>query len=89
MNALIWVAGIVVALVVVDRLLLWIESRGWLYYRRTKPRGGAAVYHLLEMSSTFDPSIQQVIEVKVKEERKQEESGEPPGPGRGPSDLKS
>jgi len=49
-----WGLGIVVGLLVLDRLLLWFESRGWLYYRRTKKRGGGSLYHVLEMHSVFD-----------------------------------
>ncbi len=38
------------------------------------------MYHLLEMSSVFDPGIQQVIEIMVEEERRQDKSGDPPTP---------
>ncbi len=78
---LFWTAAIVVALFALDRLLLWLESKGWLYYRRNKPRGGASVYHLMELHSVFEPGIQEVIEIKVHEEQDQDESGDPPAPG--------
>jgi hypothetical protein len=29
--------GLVAAFVSLDRLCLWLEDRGWLYYRRKKP----------------------------------------------------
>lgn len=29
-----------VGLVLLDRLLLWLESRGWIFYRKRKPKGG-------------------------------------------------
>ena len=29
----------VVALVALDRLGLWMERRGWIYYRKVKPKG--------------------------------------------------
>ena len=73
-----WIVGAVAGLLTLDRLLLWAESKGWLYYRRNKPRGGAAVYHLLEMSSILDPTFTEVIEMKVQEAKQEVESGDPP-----------
>jgi hypothetical protein len=79
MHVVLWVFGALVGLFVLDRLLLWIESRGWIYYRRTKAGRGAATYHLLEWSSTLDPSMRQAQVEMVKEERREDESGAPPG----------
>ena len=69
-----------VGLFILDRILLWIESKGWIYYRRTKAGRGAATYHLLEWSSTLDPSMRQAQVEMVREERREDESGDPPGP---------
>ena len=77
-RVLVWASIAVLAVVVVDRALLWAESRGWLYYRRNKPRGGASAYHFLEMSSILDPTFNEVIEMKVQEEKQEDESGDPP-----------
>ena len=79
MRLLIWGLVIVVALLALDRLLLWFESKGWIYYRRYKPRRGASTYHLMEMHSIFEPGFEEVIEAKVHEEEKEDESGDPPG----------
>jgi hypothetical protein len=57
---LVWAIAVLVAAVVVDRLLLWAERMGLIFYRRTKGRARGAVYHMLEMHSVFDPGIQQV-----------------------------
>lgn len=78
---LIWAVGLGVGLFLVDRLFLWLETRGWLYYRRTRKRGGGSVYHALELHSVFDPSVQEIIEVKYGEEQEQDQSGDPPVPG--------
>lgn len=72
-----WAIAVVAALALVDRVLLWMESKGWLYYRRTRGRGGGAIYHMMETHSTFDPGIEEVIEAKYHEEKSQDESGEP------------
>lgn len=75
---LIWGVAIGLAVLMLDRLLLWMESRNWIFYRRSKggPRG--AIYHALEMHSIFDPGIKHVHEIQVKEEEEEDESGDPP-----------
>ena len=66
-----------IALILLDRLLLRLELKGWIFYRRTKgPRGGAT-YHVREMASVFDPGIKYVQEEIVEEEEEQDESGDP------------
>jgi hypothetical protein len=37
MTVVLVVAGLVLAVFLVDRLLLWMEWRGWIDYRRTDP----------------------------------------------------
>lgn len=69
---------ITLALLVLDRLLLWMESRGWIYWRRNRPARGASTYHMLELHSNFDPGIQHLLEVAVKEEEEEDDFGEPP-----------
>ena len=75
---IIWIAGLIVAVWFVDRALLWMESRGWIYYRRTKPGRGAMTYHLFEWNAAFDPTMRQVQEEQVREVIQEEEAGDPP-----------
>lgn len=42
---IVWGIAIVALAAIMDRLLLWMETRGWVFYRRTKGRGGGALYH--------------------------------------------
>lgn len=65
-------------LVAIHFVLSWMESHNWIYYRR-RPRHGGAQYHLLQMSSVFDPRFQQVVEIMVADERRDDESGGPLG----------
>lgn len=67
-----------VGLFFLDRLLLWAEQRGWIYYRKSKPSRGAIGYHMLEMSSVFNPSHQVVQEIQHREEKQESEAGAPP-----------
>ena len=74
-----WLVAGLVALFLLDRLLLRLEHKGWIFYRRTKgPRGGAT-YHVREMASVFDPGIKYLQEEIVEDEEEQDESGDPIG----------
>jgi hypothetical protein len=70
----------IAALLAADRLFLWMEARGWLYYRRKKPNLSGSVYHILELQSVFDPGAEQVQEIIVEDEQQEDESGDPPVP---------
>ncbi len=75
-----WVAAAVVAgLLGVDRLALWAESRGWLYWRRRRaaPRAGGGMFgELVEM---FEPSHRHVMEEQQRQDADvvQNEADEP------------
>jgi hypothetical protein len=76
------VAGVVLlAAFVLDRFLLRVEERGWINYRKHGFSRGAAQYHMLELSSIFDPAMQQTLEVRFEERKEQDDSGAPPAPG--------
>ena len=79
MEMLLWILGPVGGLLILDRLLLFFEAKGWIYYRRNKPGRGASTFHLLQWTSVLDPTQRQVIEERVKEERREDESGDPLG----------
>jgi hypothetical protein len=79
MDAVIWILGLGVGVFLLDRALLWVESRGWIYYRRSKPGRGASTYHLLEWNAVLDPTMRQVQEERTREEKEEQESGAPPG----------
>jgi hypothetical protein len=70
-------AMVLAVVLLLDRFLLWIERKGWMNYRRRGLSRGAAVYHLMELHSIFDPGIQQVIEVEYGQKKEQDESGAP------------
>lgn len=68
-----------------DRLLLWMECRGWIDYRRTYPgrldpgRIGPA---LLGVQSLFEPGAGHHLEEKNAVRTEREAQGEPPDGGR-------
>ena len=79
-----WAGGVLAAALLLDRFLLWVEERGWINYRRHGLSRGAAQYHMLELSSIFDPAKQQVLEVEYAKRKEQDDSGAPPAPGSDP-----
>ena len=75
---LLWGAVLILIAVAADRVLLWLERRGWIYYRRTRGVRGRAMYHAQELDSIFNPGMQHVQEAHHREEEEEDESGEPP-----------
>jgi hypothetical protein len=78
LRLVLWGVGVLAFVVVLDRLLLWMERRGWVYYRRTRSRGGGALYHMLDIHRIYDPGIEHVKEITYAEEQREDESGDPP-----------
>jgi hypothetical protein len=83
MKVTLWLAGIAVLLLGLDRLLLRMESRGWIYYRKKKPNPAALGGACLEVQQLLEPSRTYVIEVMKEEKKEQAESGDPPESGAG------
>ena len=74
-----WVVGIGIGLAVVgfaaDRLALWMESKGWIYWRRSERRGSASLGML---ETIYQPSMVYTFEEETRQltEAEQDESGE-------------
>ena len=68
-----------VGLYALHRLGLWMEKKGWLYYRRSG-HGSATGNALQELHSILEPGQRYGAEVRKHLEIKQEEddSGDPP-----------
>ena len=55
MEVVLWIAGIVAALLVLDRLGVWAESRGWIHWRKGRGRAAAGSV-FASMAEVFQPS---------------------------------
>lgn len=53
---------IVLAVLALDRLGLWAESRGWIYWRRRRPEASGAV--LNPLVDVFQPGHVHVVEAQ-------------------------
>lgn len=78
MVTLAWLVGIAVALYGLHRLALWMERRGWLYYRHGRGSSGSLGNAFLHIQSMIEPGKRHVLEQRLEEEREDEESGDPP-----------
>jgi hypothetical protein len=82
------VLGGLVGLLVLDRLLLSAESRGWIYYRRRRPPTGTASTGVLTVMSIYQPAHEHLVNERFKTTANVEEVGDdeplgwlPPLPG--------
>ena len=67
------VLGLFSALFWLNRFCLWLEDRGWLYYRRKKP-GSSAASAWVAMQQFIEPGVKHVVQIK--QERRSEEDEE-------------
>ena len=74
------VIAILVGLYLLDRLCLWLEAKGWLYYRHHQSQGGFLGSTLLELNSFLHPSVRHTIEMKQNQVQFKhcDQAGDPP-----------
>jgi hypothetical protein len=80
MQTVLWIVSICAALFALDRLALWAEAKGWIYWRKKKASTGALGSALMEMNVIANPSTEHVIVVKdgKKFEERQNGDDDPP-----------
>lgn len=57
-------AAVVAAVLVLDRVLLWMERRGWIFYRHRRAAPGTLGSALVELESLMQPARQHVVDVR-------------------------
>jgi hypothetical protein len=66
----VWVGVAITALIGLHLLATWAESRGWIYYRKTSPRGyGVAIANAV---AAFEASVNPAAEHRIEEEHQPE-----------------
>ena len=65
-----------------DRLALWMESRGWLYWRRSRGQHGSVGNAFLEVQKLLEPAQRHVLEERRERKTEHEARGGKPDPGR-------
>ena len=67
MRLLVAAVAVIAALAAVDQLFLWMERRGWIYWRRRKPDPRGAL--LGPIDDVFNPAHEHVVEQQETQER--------------------
>ena len=78
MRTMVWLLGTLVGLYCLHRLALWLESRGWLYYRHKKASPNSLGDALLALQQIVQPGAKHVLEVRQRRRVQREDAG---GPG--------
>ena len=73
-----WALGILGALLLLDRLLLRLERKGWINYRRRGLSRSGAAFHALILQSIFSPGAEHLVEVQYQQVEEHDDSGDPP-----------
>lgn len=79
-----WTAAAAAALVALDRLALWMERRGWIYWRRRRGRGSGVGNALLDVHALLEPDRRAMVDAIRSEDEEVEKDGAggPKDPGR-------
>jgi len=75
-----WVIVIPVALFALDRLGLWMEARGWIYWRKVKRKGSGGADVFAAMSFT-EPGAHHAVEARQERNGEEDEDDGERSPG--------
>lgn len=81
MSWLLGLGGLTVLVLLVDRLLLWMEWRGWIDYRRTYPgryNDGHVGPAFLAIQGLLEPEKRHAAEEQTALRTEENDSGAPP-----------
>jgi len=79
MKALLIVLAIVCSALALHLLALWMERKGWIYYKHNKPSSSRLGNAFLEIQSILEPGKKHIIEIKNELKKESQESGKKPG----------
>jgi hypothetical protein len=72
-----WIAAAALGLFGLHRLALWMESRGWIYYVKTRASGGALGSAFLEIQQIVQPEKKYTLEVKRESRAERDDESDP------------
>jgi len=71
-------AAIVLGFVLLHNIALWMERKGWIYYKHTKPSRSRLGNAFLEVQSILEPGKKHIIQIKKEQKQKVSEAGDAP-----------
>ncbi len=78
MKLIIIAMAIILGGVLLHLLALWMERRGWIYYKHNAPSGTRLGTAFLEIQSILEPNKKHIIEIKKADKKQNEEAGDEP-----------
>jgi hypothetical protein len=66
------------ALYALHRLFLWMEFKGWIYYKNRKASPGTRASAALEIQSLLEPEKRHVLKIQQEQHVEQDDAGDPP-----------
>jgi len=76
-----WILAGAIGLWLLDRLAIWMESNGWIYWRKSQGTSSRVGNAFLEVQSMFEPGKEHVIEARQEVKYQKPAPGDPP-PGK-------
>ena len=77
LEIVLWILFGLGVLLMLDRLFLWMEAKGWVYYRKIKSKSGAAgVFTGIDI---FDPGTRHLEEAREEHVLEEEDDGDDDG----------
>jgi hypothetical protein len=80
--AVAWIVGTVAALYAMHRGALWMERRGWIFYRDTKASSTSRSNAFMQVQAMFEPRAEYVVEGRRSDETRASEEADPGGPSK-------
>lgn len=74
------IAGGAIALLAIDRLFLWMETRGWIYWRKAKPKSSGG--DVRTGFGSTDPGTRHLEEARREHVTEDEDDGDDDGQGK-------
>ncbi len=71
LEIVLWILVGVAALIGLDRLFLWMEAKGWVYYRKVKSKSGAG--DIFMASDVFNPGARHGMDARQEQAGEQDE----------------
>ncbi|MEX0790194.1 MAG: hypothetical protein WD178_05395 [Actinomycetota bacterium] len=78
--AVAWVAAVALGLFGLHLGALWMERRGWIFYKHTKVSSSAASNAFMQVQAIFEPGADYFVEERRSSEVRAVEDAEPGGP---------
>jgi len=76
----VWLAVAILALWALDKVLLWVEGRGWIFYRRNRPTPGSLSSAFLEMHGLIEQGKKVIVQEMKKVKQDESHSGDQANP---------